>query len=203
MHILYSMQPSGNCYKLRLALHQTGTPFALHDIDVLKGECRTPEFLAKNPCGKVPLLELPDGRFLPESNAGLYFLANGTPLLPDDPYDRAQTLQWLFFEQYSHEPYIAVARFWWSLVPDGRAQKAEEFADWHKRGYQALELMEQHMSKHDYLAADRYTIADISLYAYTHVAPEGGFDLTRYKNVRKWLSRVKSQTDHIDINWRP
>ncbi|MCF6200157.1 MAG: glutathione S-transferase family protein [Hyphomicrobiaceae bacterium] len=203
MLTLYSMQPSGNCYKLRLALHQTGTPFALHDVDVLKGECRTPEFLAKNPYGKVPLLELADGRFLPESNAGLYYLANGTPLLPDDPYERAQTLQWMFFEQYSHEPYIAVARFWWSIAPDGRVQKADEFANWHKRGYQALEIMDKHLSNHDFLAAGRYTVADIALYAYTHVAPEGGFDLAPYKNINKWLSRIKRHIDHIDINWRP
>jgi len=108
-----------------------------------------------------------------------------------------------FFEQFSHEPYIAAARFWWSIAPQGRTQKADDFANWHKGGYQALDIIDIHLSKHKFLAADRYTIADISLYAYTHVAPEGGFDLAPYKNVNKWLSRIKTQIDHIDINWRP
>lgn len=203
MHTLYSMQSSGNCYKLRLALHQTGTPFVLADMDVLKGETRTPEFLAKNPCGKVPLLELPDGRFLAESNAGLFYLAKGTPLLPDNPFEQAKVLQWMFFEQYSHEPYIAVARFWWSLAPGGQEKKANEFKNWHKKGYEALDIMEQRLQKHDFLAAGRYTIADIALYAYTHVAAQGGFDLAPYQAIRKWLSRVNSQKNHVDIDWRP
>ncbi len=203
MHTLYSMQSSGNCYKLRLALHQTGTAFRLCDIDVLKGETRTLEFLAKNPFGKVPLLELPDGRFLPESNAGLFYLAEGTSLLPDDHFARVQVLQWMFFEQYSHEPYIAVARFWWSLAPEGRTQKADQFANWHKLGNKALALMNKHLSRHDFLVADHYTIADICLYAYTHVASQGGFDLVPFTAISDWLQRVKSQPDHIDINWRP
>ena len=150
MHILYSMQGSGNCYKLRLALKQTNTAFHLHDIDVLKDETRTPEFLAKNPNGKVPLLELSDGRFLPESNAGLYYLASGTPLLPENLFDRAQVLQWMFFEQYSHEPFLAVARYWWTIAPGGREEKAGEFENWRMRGYQALDVMERHLVDHDF-----------------------------------------------------
>jgi len=203
MHTLYSMQSSGICYKLRLALHQTGTPFQLCDVDVLKGDTRTKSFLAKNPVGKVPLLELPDGRFLSESNAGLYYLAAGTPLLPTDHFARARVLQWLFFEQYSHEPYIAVARFWWSLAPGGREQKAADFPRWHEGGHKALAIMEQHLATHDFLVGPHYSIADIGLYAYTHVAHEGGFDLSSHGAIRAWLKRVSSQAGHVDIHWRP
>jgi glutathione S-transferase len=197
------MQGSGNCYKLRLALHQTKTPFRLCDIDVLKGESRTEEFLAKNANGKVPLLALDDGRYLPESNAGLYYVANGSALLPDDFYDRAQVLQWMFFEQYSHEPYIAVARYWWSIAPGGREEKAADFDQWRTRGYQALDVMEQHLTDHEFFAANRYTIADIALYAYTHVAHEGTFDLSSYRSINDWLSRIRKQCDHVPIDWRP
>ncbi len=203
MFTLYSMQYSGNCYKLRLALHQTGTPFRLHDMDTLRGDTRTPAFLAKNPDGKVPLLELPDGRLLPESNAGLFYVATGTDLLPEDRFQRADVLRWMFFEQYSHEPYIAVARFWWTLAPNGREEKAADFPLWHERGYKALAVMEGHLAKEDWFAAGRYTIADIALYAYTHLAHEGGFDLSHYPAVQAWLARVRAQPGHVDIHWRP
>jgi glutathione S-transferase len=203
MLTLYSSQYSGNCYKLRLALHQTGTPFRLHDVDVLTGETRTPGFLAMNPNGKVPVLQLPDGRCLPESNAGLYYVAHGTPLLPDDLYERAQVLQWLFFEQYSHEIYIAVARFWWSLKPGGREAKADRFEEWRSGGYKALDVMEQHLQQQPFFVGGRYTIADIALYAYTHVAEEGPFDLSPYAAIRAWLERVASAPGHVPMSWRP
>jgi glutathione S-transferase len=203
MLTLYSSQYSGNCYKLRLVLHQTRRPFRLHDVDVLRGETRSPAFLALNPNGKVPVLQLEDGRLLPESNAGLYYLAHGTPLLPEDLFERAQVLQWLFFEQYSHEIYIAVARFWWSLKPGGRAQKADHFDEWHEGGYKALGVMEQHLATRPFLVGGRCTIADIALYAYTHVADEGGFDLAAYPQVRAWLERVRQQPGHVTLDWRP
>lgn len=203
MHIVYSMQGSGNCYKLRLALAQTHTPFRIVDIDILKGESRTEQFLAKNPAGKVPLLETPDGRFLPESNAGLYYLADGTSLLPSDRFDRAQVLRWMFFEQYSHEPYIAVARYWWSIAPGGREKKASEFAYWRQRGHEALNVMEQHLAENDFFAGNRYTIADIALYAYTHKAHEGTFDLSPYGAIQKWMERLQDQDNHVDMDWRP
>lgn len=203
MHILYSMQGSGNCYKLRLALRQTKTPFRLLDVNVLQGETRTKEFLVKNPVGKVPVLELEDGRFLPESNAGLYYVAQGSNLFPDGAFDRANVIQWMFFEQFSHEPNVATARFWWSIAPGGRELKANEFENWHKLGYQALDIMEGHLTNHDFFAANTYTIADIALYAYTHVANEGGFDLSSYQAINDWLERIKQQPDHVPINWRP
>ncbi|MCB1509074.1 MAG: glutathione S-transferase family protein [Hyphomicrobiaceae bacterium] len=203
MHVLYSMQNSGNCYKLRLAMHQLGIAFSLVDIDILKGESRTPEFLALNPNGKVPALKLDDGRLLSESNAILFYLAEGTALLPEDRFCRAEVLQWMFFEQYSHEPYIAVARYWLSLVKGGRDLKAHLIDDWMDRGHQAFAVMERHLEKHDFFAAGRYTIADIALYAYTHVAHEGDFDLSAYPAIRTWLDRVTRQKDHVTMAWRP
>ena len=152
---LYQMQNSGNCYKLRLLAHQLGLQIDLVDIDILKGESRTDAFLAKNPNGRVPLLELDDGRLLPESNAAMFYLAELTPLLPDDRYTRAQVLQWMFFEQYSHEPYIAVARFWASIKPGGREEKRDRFPEWHERGYQALNVMERRLSDADFFVGDQ------------------------------------------------
>jgi len=203
MHTLYNMQNSGNCYKLRLAMAQLSVPFKLIDIDILKGESRTPEFLARNPNGRVPLLMLQNGRYLPESNAGLFYLAEGSDLLPAERFEKAETLQWMFFEQYSHEPYIAVARFWLSVKPGGRAEKAAQLPEWLDRGNQALGVMDRHLAEADFFAAGRYTIADIALYAYTHVAHEGDFDLAPYPNVRAWLDRVAGQPGHVTIDWRP
>jgi glutathione S-transferase len=203
MLTLYSMQNSGNCYKVRWMLSLTGTPFEIVDIDIFKGESRTPEFLALNPNGKVPYLDLGDGRGLSESNAMLVYFAEGTRYLPQDPYERAQALQWMFFEQYSHEPYIAVARFWLSLVRGGRDLKAHLIDDWMERGYQALDVMERHLAVHDYFAKDQFTVADIALYAYTHVAHEGEFDLSSHPNVRAWLERVAAEPGHVAMDWRP
>ncbi len=204
MHTLYSMQNSGNCYKLRLVMAQLGVPFELVDVNILDGESRTPEFLALNPNGRVPTLKLDDGRALPESNAAMWYLAEDSDLLSDDRFTRAQILQWMFFEQYSHEPYIAVARFWLHIKPGGRAEKTDaDIAGWMERGNQALGVMESHLSGADFFAGGRYSIADIALYAYTHMAGDGGFDLTPYPGIQAWLKRVRAVPGHVAIDWRP
>jgi glutathione S-transferase len=203
MLVLHQMQDSGNCYKLRLLMAQLAIPFRIVDVDVLSGETRTAEFLAKNPNGRVPLLQLDDGSFLPESNAALFYVADGTSYLPNTRLGRARVLQWLFFEQYSHEPYIAVARYWWSIKPGGREQKQDRFPEWHERGYQALAVMERHLASGPFFVDGRYSIADIALYAYTHMAAEGGFDLAGYANVRAWLARVAALKGHVPLGWRP
>ena len=194
---LYEYWNSGNCYKVRLLLAQLGEPFERVPLDIYKGDTRTEEFLAKNPNRRVPLIEFPDGRRLAESDAILFFLAEGTPWLPEDRWERARVLQWMFFEQYSHEPYLAVVRSWHlaGLVEQNRAALADKM----ERGYHALGVMEKHLASADYFAADRYTIADIALYAYTHVAEEGGFQLDEFPGIRSWLDRVRSQTGHIRI----
>jgi glutathione S-transferase len=194
---LYDYLESGNAYKVRLLLTQLGLPFERIEMDILKGATRTPEFLAKNPNGRIPCLELEDGTFLWESNAIQFYLAEGTPFLPADRLERAQVLQWMFFEQYSHEPYIAVVRFWHfaGMVEKNRAQLAERV----ERGYAALGVMESHLAKHDFFVGGRYSIADIALYAYTHVAEEGRFELGRFPAIGRWLERVRSQPRHIPI----
>jgi glutathione S-transferase len=203
-YTLYSMQTSGNCYKPRLLMHQLGIPFRQVDKDGAKGETRTADFLALNPNGRVPLLVLPDGRRLSESNAMLLYLAEGTPYLPTDRYERAIVNQWLFFEQYEHEPTIAVARSWISIYPDRMARVTEEqIAGWHKNGYRALGVMEQRLAGNDWLAGDSYSVADISLYAYTHVAHEGRFDLSRFPGITAWLARVAAEPGHVPMSWRP
>jgi glutathione S-transferase len=203
-HTLYSMQNSGNCYKPRLLMHQLGIDFSLVDTDSLDGSTRTPEFLALNPNGKVPLLILPDGRRLAESNAMLLYLAEGTPYLPADRFERALCYQWLFFEQYSHEPYIAVARSWLSLKPDGRASiSAERLADLHAGGYRALRVMEERLAEVPWFAGRAYSIADIALFAYTHVAGEGDFDFAAFPAIRDWLLRVAGEPGHVGLDWRP
>jgi glutathione S-transferase len=197
---LYDYFESGNAYKVRLLLVQLGISFEHVELDILKGETRTPEFLAKNPNGRIH-----DGSCLAESNAIQWYLADGTDYLPEDPIDRARVLQWMFFEQYSHEPYIAVVRFWvFSGVAD---EHADEIEARRARGYEALQVMESHLSRagNDFFVAGRYTIADIALYAYTHVAEEGGFDLAPYPAVRDWLARVAAQPRHVPItfsDWR-
>jgi glutathione S-transferase len=194
---LYDYLESGNGYKVRLLLHQLEIPFERVELDITCGQTRTPEFLALNRNGRIPLLVLDDGTALAESNAIQFYLAEGTPLLPAGRLERAQVLQWMFFEQYSHEPYIAVVRFW---CHTGEAEKRpDEVAARRARGYDALAVMEHHLHHRDFFAAGRYTIADIALYAYTHVAHEGGFDLDRYPAVRAWLARVRSQAHHIPI----
>ncbi|MDP3938071.1 MAG: glutathione S-transferase family protein [Deltaproteobacteria bacterium] len=195
---VYGSLESGNCYKVRLLLRQLGREYEWIEIDILKGESRTPAFLAMNPNGRVPLLEYAPGKHLAESNAILNYLADGTPLLPADPETRARILQWMFFEQYSHEPFIATSRFYLHFLkqPDKYRQALEEKSG---PGYGALDVMENHLRRSDYLVAGRYSIADIALYAYTHVAHEGGFDLGRYQAIPAWLDRVKRQPGTIGI----
>jgi glutathione S-transferase len=195
---LYDFLESGNGYKVRLLLHQQGVPFERIELDINGGATRTPEFLALNANGRIPLLVLDDGTALAESNAIQFYLAEGTPFLPAGRLERAQVLQWMFFEQYSHEPYIAVVRAW-THWPARAPKNPDELANRRARGYDALAVMEAHLHHRDFFAAGRYTIADIALYAYTHVAHEGGFDLEPYPAVNAWLARVKSQPRHIPI----
>jgi glutathione S-transferase len=192
---IYGMRASGNCYKLQLLLDQLGREYRWVDVDSAHGETRTPDYLAKNPNGKVPLLELDDGRRLAESDAILCYLAEGTPFLPSDSWLCAQTLQWLFFEQYSHEPYIAVARFIRGWLPAEHPRQAELPALLQK-GAQVLGVMEQHLTGREWFVGDRYGIADIALYAYTHCAGDGGFDLSTFPNICTWLGRVQAQPGH-------
>ena len=198
MLTLYDFLPSGNGYKVRLLLSQLGIPFKLVEKNILKGETRSSEFLAINPDGRIPTLQFDDGRILAQSNAIAFYFAEGTPFLPADKFERAQVLQWMFFEQYSHEPHIAVARFWIHEL-----HKREEWADrlkerWEK-GYQALDIMERHLRDRRFLVGSAYSIADIALYAYTHVAEQGDFDLNRYPAIRGWLDRVADQPGHVLI----
>jgi glutathione S-transferase len=195
---LYDFLPSGNGYKIRLLLTQLGMPFEWVEVNITKNETRTPEFLSKNPNGKIPLLEIEPGKYLAESNAILVYLSEGTEFLPYDRYLRAQVLQWLFFEQYSHEPFIATSRYWISIL--GKAEEYREAIEQKREpGYAALRLMENHLKSHIFLVGDRYTIADIALFAYTHVAGEGGFDLTLFPSIQAWIERVKTQSRYISI----
>ncbi|HEX9396826.1 MAG TPA: glutathione S-transferase family protein [Burkholderiales bacterium] len=192
MFTVYGMADSGNSYKVRLALEQLALPYQWVEVDTNKGETRTPEFLAKNPNGKVPALLLEDGACLPESNAILHYLAEDTPLLPPDRFGRARVLQWMFFEQYSHEPYVAVARSILRYLPPDSPRRAE-LPRLQERGRHALGVMEKHLAKETWFVAGRYTIADIALFAYTHRAAEGGFDLKTYPAIQNWINRVSSQ----------
>ena len=198
MYKLYDFLPSGNGYKVRLLLTQLNIPFELIELNILNGETRTSEFLAKNSNGKIPLLELAPNRFLSESNAILYYLSQGTEYFPQDKYQQAQVMQWLFFEQYSHEPNIATPRFWITELKQADKYQ-EQIEQKRKLGYKALDVMEQHLKSRDYFVAERYTIADIGLYAYTHVAEEGGFDLTKFSAILAWLKRIASQPNYIKI----
>lgn len=198
MYKVYGDYRSGNCYKVKLMLNLLGQPYEWVPVDILKGETRTPEFLEKNPNGKIPVLELDDGSCLWESNAILNFLAEGTEFLPTEPRLRTQVLQWQFFEQYSHEPYVAVARFiklYLGLPEERRA----EFEEKRKGSYKALDVMERQLLRTPYLVGDRYSIADVALYAYTHVAHEGGIDLQGYPAICAWMDRVASHPRHVTM----
>ena len=196
MFTVYGMADSGNCYKVRLALEQLALPYRWIEVDPAHGETRTPEFLAMNANGKVPTLQLEDGTFLPESNAILHYLAEGSRLLPAGRVQRARVLQWMFFEQYSHEPYIAVARAIVRYQPTDSPRRAE-LPRLLERGGQALAVMERHLEHETFFVDARYSIADIALYAYTHCAADGGFELSAYPAVQSWLQRVKSQPRHL------
>jgi glutathione S-transferase len=200
MPVLHQMQVSGNCYKVRLASKQLAIAIALKDYPLHGGETRQPDFLAKNPNGRVPLLELDDGRYLPESGAILFYLSEGTALQPDSKWGRAEMIQWMMFEQYSHEPYIAVARFWLAFAPKEQLEKKKHLVpEWHEKGNAALAVMETHLKTRDWFAGGKYSIADIALYGYTHSASHGGFDLSRYKSVSSWLRRVESTPGFIPL----
>lgn len=187
---LYGMTGSGNCWKPAVLMRQLGQPLEWVEVNILKGESRTLAYLERNANGKVPLLETPQG-YLAESNAMLCYLAEGTPYLPADRWARAQVLQWLFFEQYSHEPYIATVRFWVKFMGKGEEWR-EKIAEAMKKGHAALGVMETQLQKTAFLTGADYTIADIALYAYTHVAGDGGYDLTAYPAIRRWLKACEA-----------
>ncbi|MHB8691609.1 MAG: glutathione S-transferase family protein [Solirubrobacteraceae bacterium] len=194
--LLYNSQVSGNCYKVRLLLTQLGLPFERHELDVVDRSNRAEVIGDRNPALRVPTLRLDDGRALPESGAILWYFADGTPYLPDDAFERAQVLQWMFFEQYDLEPNIAVARFWKLF---GIERPPAEVADKLAAGHRVLAALERHLSEREFLVGGRYTIADIALYGYTHVAEEGGFSLEGYPAVRAWHDRLAAQPGHIPI----
>ena len=203
MYTLYSMQRSGNSYKVRLALARLGIPYRRVEIDILQGESRTPEFIAMNPSGQVPLLEVAPNRHLAESNAILWYVAGGTTLAPEGRIERAEAMQWMFFEQHSLEPNIGAAYFWLCLVKGGRDLQGHALEGWMENGYRALGVMEMHLARHDYFVDKRFTIADIALYAYTQLAHQCDFDLGRYPAVRAWLERVGNEAGYVPMDWEP
>ncbi len=191
MYTVFGMSLSGNCHKVRMILDHLGLPYEWVETDIRKGESRTSEFLARNPVGKVPVLGLPDGKYLSESNAIIQFLANGTPLWPSNRYEQAQTLQWMFFEQNRHEPSVAEARFIIRFLPADDPRKAQVPAK-HKVGHEAFAIMEKRLLESEFLATPHFTIADIALFAYTHVADEGGFDMSPYPAIARWVDQMLS-----------
>jgi glutathione S-transferase len=199
---LHDYLPSGNGYKVRLVLRELGLPFELVEVDILKGGSRTQEFLAKNPNGRIPVLEIPDKGFLSESHAIMSYLADGSALVPEDPLDRARMWQWLCFEQYNLEPNVATVRFWLHSLHKTEAELGEELTDKRRLGFAALDVLERGLADRDYLVANRYTLADIGLYAYTHVAEEGGFPLERYPAIRGWCARIAARPAYRPITAR-
>ena len=200
--ILYDYLDSGNGYKVRLLLAQLARPYRWVELDIMTGATRTAAFLAKNPNGRIPTLELDDGTCIAESDAILWYLADGTAFLPEDRLVRAQVLQWMFFEQYSHEPYVATPRFILKHLPEDSPRRSE-LPQRLERGRAALSVMERHLADREYFVAERYSIADIALYAYTHVAQEAQLDLAAYPNLQAWLERVAGQPRYEPITRRP
>jgi glutathione S-transferase len=199
---LYDNSDSGNGYKVRLLLAHVGRPYHWTDVDIFSGASRTPEFLARNPNGSIPTLQLDDGTCLAESNAILWYLAEDSRFVPTDRLGRAQVLQWMFFEQYSHEPYVATPRYILRHLPADSPRRAELPARL-ERGREALAVMERHLSTRQFFVAEQYSIADIALFAYTHVAPQGGHDLAPYPAIRAWISRVAAQPGFVPIDQLP
>jgi glutathione S-transferase len=199
---LYDYLDSGNGYKVRLLLAQLRQRYRFVELDIMAGATRTPEFLARNPNGRIPTLELDDGTYLAESNAILWYLAKDSPFAPPVHLAQTQVLQWMFFEQYSHEPYVATPRFILKHLPPDSPRRSE-LPDRLARGRAALGVMETHLSRHQFFVGDRYSIADIALYAYTHMAEEAQLELGPFPAVRAWLGRVASQPNHVPITWRP
>ncbi len=196
--LLYDSAISGNCYKVRLLLSHLGIPFERQELSVTDRSNRPQVLGGLNPALRVPTIVLDDGRSLGESNAILWYFGDGTRYVPADRYERAQVLQWQFFEQYDHEPYVAVARFW--LHYKNGDYDPAALAEKQKGGYRALDAMEKHLTGREYFVGSSYSLADISLYAYTHAADEGGFDLTRYPAIGAWLKRVAGQPGHVTID---
>ncbi|MDX1402351.1 MAG: glutathione S-transferase family protein [Kiloniellales bacterium] len=196
---LYDFLPSGNGYKVRLLLHFLGLDYDLTEVDILKGETRTRSFLEINPNGRIPVLQVQDGVYLSESGAILFYLAEGTSYLPQDTLKRAKVLQWMFFEQYSHEPYVAVARFIHEFEPED-SPRWSEIARLHDKGYEALSVVERQLAITPFLTGEKVTIADIALYAYSHVAEEGGFDLTAFPAMRQWCCRISELPGYVPIS---
>jgi glutathione S-transferase len=198
--VLHEYSPSGNCYKVRLTAAMAGKKLQRREYDILKGETRTPEFLAKiNSNGRIPVLQVGD-RFIPESNAASYYVAEGSHLIPTDPFDHADMLRWMFWEQYSHEPNIATLRFWMrELGPDGLSDlQRVQMPGKRQQGNAALKLMDEHLGGRDWFVGDSISLADICLFAYTHVAGDADFDLQRYSNVLAWIQRVKAEPRYVD-----
>ena len=204
MLTLHDNIESGNAYKIRLLLSQLGLPFKTIQYDVTKGETRTPDFLQNiNENGRIPVVEFDDGRCLAESNAILYYFAQNSAFFPDDLWQQAEVMKWLFFEQYSHEPFIAVAKFILTMLPED-SERRTEIPTLHEKGYVALQLMEDRLQDHDFLVGDCYSIADIALFSYSHKAEMGGFDLGRFPAIRQWINRIEkteSFTPMFPENW--
>lgn len=198
-YTLYDYLPSGNGYKVRLTAKYLDIPYRLVEMDITQGATRTTEFLAKNPNGRIPLLEVPGRGFLSESHAIISFLAEGSELMPADPWVRANIWQWLCFEQYNLEPNVATIRFWLKILHKTAAQLGDRLTEKYSKGYEALGVLERGLQGREYLVADRFTLADIALYAYTHVAPEGGVSLDAYPNICAWIARVAAQPRHAPI----
>jgi glutathione S-transferase len=203
MNTLYATIGSGNCFKPFLLMKQLQIAFRVVLVDVLKGETRQPAYLAVNPNGTVPYLRLADGRGIAESNAMLWYLAEGSELIPTDAYLRAQIMQWMFFEQSSLERFISPARFFIAIVPSRRAEKEQDIAVWQERGRQGLKLLNDHLKNRQFMVGDRYTIADISLYGYTHLAAEGGLDFADYPTVGDWIERVQETNGYLPLSALP
>ena len=198
--LLYDSPVSGNCYKVRLLLAHLGLAYERRELSVTDRSNRPEVLGGLNPALRVPTLVLDDGRSLGESGAILWYFGEGTRFVPDDPYERAQVLQWLFFEQYDHEPNIAVARFWLEYAGSAADAMPDRLDEWHRNGNRALAATERHLEGRDWFVGDSMSLADIALYGYTHVAGEGGFDLTAYPSIRAWLERVASQPGHVPID---
>ncbi|MEM8837816.1 MAG: glutathione S-transferase family protein [Pseudomonadota bacterium] len=203
MHTLYATIGSGNCFKAHLVMNQLGISYRTELIDVLKGETRQPHYLAINPAGTVPFLRLSDGNTIAESNAMLWFLAAGSDLAPKSAYEQAMAVQWMIFEQTRLEPNISPARFFTSIVPARRDEMSDQIKDWQVKGNEGLKLLDQHLSNRDFVLGTDYSIADIAIYGYTHVANEGGFDLATYPGIMNWISRVASTPRYMAMNALP
>jgi len=199
---LYDYLPYGNGYKVRLVLHQLGLPYELVELDIKRGETRTPGFLAKNPNGRIPLLEIPEHGYLSESHAIIRYLAEGSALVPADRLDRARMWQWMCFEQYNLEPNVGTLRFWIGSLHKTDAEMGDKLVEKRRNGEAALAVLEQGLTGRTFLVGGRYSLADIALYAYTHVAPEGRFSLEPYPAIRAWCDRVAAQPGYVPITSR-